>query len=206
MRHVLHHGRAFALALVFVLPGCAGNSLGALGDILGGVGGMPGSGGQQGQLNAEVRQVNTQQQIIQVATQDGQTGNVYYDQNTVVVYQQEQYPVTALEPGDLVVLQLQETAQGSLYTSRIDVQTSVQERTGQTGSASVRQYSGRIGQIDQDRGLFVLQMQNGNVTVSVPYNAPQATIDYFRRLRVGDNVRLEATAVDGSHLQIYRFL
>jgi hypothetical protein len=205
MRHVLHRGRAVALALVFVLPGCAGNSLGALGDILGGVG-MPGSGGEQGQLNAEVRQVNTQQQIIQVATQDGRTGNVYYDQNTVVVYRQEQYPVTALEPGDLVVLQLQETAQGSIYTSRIDVQTSVQERTGQTGSASVRQYSGRIGQIDQDRGLFVLQMQNGNVTVSVPYNAPQSTIDYFRRLRVGDNVRLEATAVDGSHLQIYRFL
>lgn len=206
MTYRLHRGPAFALALAFILPACAGNSLGGLGDILGGIGGMPGSGGQQGQLSAEVQQVNTQQQTIQVATQDGQSGSIYYDQNTVVVYRQEQYPVTALERGDLVVLQVQETAQGSLYTNRIDVQTSVQERTGQTGTGAVQQYSGRVGQIDQDRGLFVLQMQSGNVTVSVPYNAPQATIDYFRRLRAGDNIRLEATVVDGSTLQIYRFL
>ena len=206
MTYRLHRGPAFALALAFILPPCAGNSLGGLGDILGGIGGMPGSGGQQGQLSAEVQQVNTQQQTIQVATQDGQSGSIYYDQNTVVVYRQEQYPVTALERGDLVVLQVQETAQGSLYTNRIDVQTSVQERTGQTGTGAVQQYSGRVGQIDQDRGLFVLQMQSGNVTVSVPYNAPQATIDYFRRLRAGDNIRLEATVVDGSTLQIYRFL
>lgn len=206
MRHKLHYGQAFAVALAFVLPGCAGNSLGGLGDILGGIGGMPDSGGQQGQLDAEVRQVNTQQQTIQIATQDGQTGNVYYDQNTVVVYRQEQYPVTALEPGDLVLLQVQETSQGSYYTNRIDVQTSVQDRTGQTGSGTVQQYSGRVGQIDHDRGLLVLQMQNGSVTVSVPYNASQATTDYFRRLRVGDDVRLQATVVDGSHVQIYRFL
>ncbi|HEX2168433.1 MAG TPA: hypothetical protein VHG09_14455 [Longimicrobiales bacterium] len=206
MRHRLKPRHAFALALVFALPGCAGNSLGALGDILGGVGGMPGSGGQEGQISAEIRRVNTQQQTIQVATQDGQSGDVHYDQNTVVVYQQEQYPVTALEPGDLVVLQVQETAQGSLYTNRIDVQTSVQDRGGQSGAGNVQQYSGRVGQIDHERGLFVLQMPNGNVTVSVPYNAPQATIDYFHRLRVGNDVRLQATTIDGSHVQIYRFL
>lgn len=204
MKHRLQHGRTFALLLALVLPGCAGNSLGSLGDILGGLG-MPGSGGQQGQISVEIRGVNTQQQTIQVATQDGRTGDVYYDQNTVVVYRQQQYAVNALERGDLVTLQVQETAQGSLYTNRIDVQTSVSERTGQTGTGSIQQFSGRVGQIDQNRGLFVLQTQNGNVTVSVPYNASQATIDYFRRLRTGDTVRLEAVPVDGGHVQIYRF-
>lgn len=198
-------GSTLALMLVVALPACAGNTLGALGDILGGAG-MPGSGGQQGQISAEIRQVNTQQQTIQVATPEGQTGNVYYDQNTVVVYRQQQYPVTALERGDLVMLQVQETAQGSLYTNRIDVQTSVRERTGQTGAGAVQQFSGRVSQIDHNRGLFVLQLQSGTVTVSVPYNAPQATIDYFHRLRVGDNVRLEAAPVDAGVVQIYRFL
>lgn len=204
MNHGLQHGRKLALLLALALPGCAGNSLGSLGDILGGLG-MPGSGGQQGQISVEIRDVNTQQQTIQVATQDGRTGNVFYDQNTVVVYRQQQYAVNALERGDLAVLQVQETAQGSLYTNRIDVQTSVSERTGQTGMGSIQQFSGRVGQIDQNRGLFVLQTQTGNVTVSVPYNASQATVDYFRRLRTGDTVRLEAVPVDGGHVQIYRF-
>lgn len=205
MSHKLQHGRTFALLLTLALPGCAGNTLGSLGDILGGMG-APGSGGQQGQISAEIRQVNTQQRTIQVATQDGRTGDVYYDQNTVVVYRQQQYPVTALERGDLAVLQVQETAQGSLYASRIDVQTSVSERTGQTGTGSIQQFSGRVGQVDHNRGLFVLQTQSGNVTVAVPYNAPQATIDYFHRLRTGDNVRLEAVPVDRGNVQIYRFL
>ncbi|MBR9988110.1 MAG: hypothetical protein KFH98_00050 [Gemmatimonadetes bacterium] len=195
---------AFALVLALVVPGCAGNALESLGDILGGAAGMPGSGGQQGQIEAEIRQVNTQQRTIQVATADGRTGNVSYDQNTVVVYRQQQYAVTALERGDLAVLHVQETSQGGLYTNRIDVQTSAQDRTGQSGS--ILQYSGRVSQIDQQRGLFVLQMQNGSVTVSVPYNAPRATVDYFQRLRVGDDVRLEATAVSTGNVQIHRFL
>lgn len=196
--------RALLLTLTASLPACAGNNLGALGDILGGA--MPGSGGQQGQIAAEIRQVNTQQQTIEVATEDGQTGSVYFDQNTTVVYQQQQYPVTALERGDLVVLQAQQDAQGRIYVSRIDVQTSVQDRTGQSGSGTLRQYSGRVTQIDVDRGYFVLQDQVGNITVTLPYNPPQATVDYFRRLRVGDNVRLEASSIGTGRVEIYRFL
>ena len=194
------------LLLALSLPACAGNSLGALGDILAGAAGMPGSGGQQGQLNVEIRDVNTQQQVLQVATQEGQTGNVYYDQNTVVTYRQQQYPVSALERGDIVVMQVQETAQGSLYTNQIAVQTSAQDRTGQTGTGQLMQYSGRVSGIDYERGMLTLQVQNGTVTATLPYNAPQATVDYFRRLRVGNNIRLEATPVATGRVEIYRFL
>jgi hypothetical protein len=197
-------GHALLLTLTASIPACAGNSLGALGDILGGA--QPSGGAQQGQIAAEIRQVNTQQQTIEVATQDGQTGAVYFDQNTTVVYQQQQYPVTALERGDLVVLQAQQDAQGRIYVSRIDVQTSVQDRTGQTGSGALRQYTGRVAQIDVDRGYFVLQDQVGNITVTLPYNPPRATLDYFRRLRVGDTVRLEATSVGTGRVEIHRFL
>ncbi|MGH7447363.1 MAG: hypothetical protein ACREK1_05295 [Longimicrobiales bacterium] len=198
------YGRLPVLMLALMLPACSGNTLGSLGDILSG--GMPGSGGRQGQISVEIRQVGTQQQVIQVATQDGQTGNVYYDQNTVVTYRQQQYPVTALEPGDLAVMQVQETAQGSLYASRIDVQTSVQERSGQTGTGDLRQYNGRISQIDHDRGLFTMQLQNGTITASLPYNAPQATVNYFHQLRVGDTIRIEATTIGTGRVEIYRFL
>jgi exosome complex RNA-binding protein Csl4 len=199
LRHVT------TLAAAVTIAGCGGNTLGALGDVLGGVLGMPaGAGGGQGQIAAEIRSVDTQQRVIQVATQDGQTGGVRYDQNTVVVYQQQQYPVTALERGDLVVLHVQDV-QGTLYTQRIDVQQSVQQRGG-TGSGAVAQLAGRISQIDQNSGAMVVQAQTGNVTVSLPLNAPQATVDYFRRLRVGDNVRLEVTQSATGRVEIHRFL
>ena len=122
-----------------VLPGCAGGGMGGmggLGDILGSV--MGGAGGQQQpqqgqgqtqQVQAEVQQLDTQRQRISIRTAQGQTGSVLYDQRTVVVYRQQQYPVTALERGDIVEMQLQRVDQQRLYTSRIDVRQSVQERT-----------------------------------------------------------------------------
>lgn len=204
MQSILRWRPLAALGLALVASACSGNSLGTLGDILGGGGS---TGGQQGQLTAEVRAVDTSRQAIQVTSQEGQTGYVRYDQNTVVVYQQQQYPVTALERGDVVVMQVQEDAQGNLYTARIDVQQSVQERSGQsTGTGSVQQFQGRVGSVDHDRGWFVLQTQSGNVTVSLPYNPPQATLDYFHRLRTGDTVRLEATPIGSGRVEIYRFL
>lgn len=197
--------RLGALALLLVTAACSGNSLGTLGDIIGAAS-APAGGTQQGQLTAEVRAVDTQQRRIQVATQDGQSGWIRFDQNTTVVYRQQQYNVTSLERGDVVLMQVQETSQGELYVSRIDVQQSVQERTGSSTNTNVRQYSGRVGQIDYDRGLFILQTQSGNYTVSLPYNPPRATVDYFRRLRTGDTVNLEATSIGSGRVEIYRFL
>lgn len=198
-------GRGLAtLVAAASLSACGGNTLGALGDVLGGVLAPGGQAGQGGQVAVEIQGVSAQQQVVNVRTQDGQTGGVRYDQNTVVIYQQQQYPVTALERGDLVVMHLQDV-QGSLYTPRIDVQQSVQDRGG-SGSGNVVQTSGRIAQIDQNAGAFVLQTQQGNVTVSLPFNAPQATVDYFRRLRVGDNVRVEVTQSADGRVEVYRFL
>ena len=193
--------------VALVAAGCGGNTLGQLGDILGQAAGAPSGAGQTGQVTVEVRGVDTQRQLIQVVTQEGQTGNVRYDDRTVVVYRQQQYPVTALERGDVVVMQIQDV-QGTTYTGRIDVQQSVQERTGTTsGAGNIMQLSGRIGQIDHNRGWFVLQLSTGeNVTVTLPYNPPQATLVYFHRLRTGHTVRLEATAVGNNRVEIYRFL
>lgn len=196
--------RVATAALLLSTAACGGNTLGTLGDILGGVAGP--QGGQSGQLRVEVRGVDTQRQEIQVATEQGQTGAVRYDQNTAVVYRQQQYPVSALERGDIVLMQVQELAQGALYVSRVDVEQSVQDRGGAGGSGALQQFSGRVGQIDYERGVFVLQTQSGTLTVSLPYNPPQATVDYFRRLRAGDTVRLEATPIGTARVEIYRFL
>ncbi|MBW3569960.1 MAG: hypothetical protein KY467_02525 [Gemmatimonadetes bacterium] len=204
---------AAAAFTVTALSGCAGTNLGALGDILGGAMGGPGQQGQQGQVVVEVQGVDARQQVIAVRTQQGQQGNVMYDQNTIVVYQNQQYPVTALERGDVVSMQVQQTQRGQPYASRIDVQQSVQERTGQAGSVGgtgaagqLQQMAGRVGQIDHNRGTFQLQTQQGTFVVSLPYNPGNATTDYFHRLRTGQTVRLEGTFMGNGRVELYRFI
>jgi hypothetical protein len=215
-KHAMRH-LAAAVFTVVGLTGCAGSNLGALGDILGGaMGGMGGAGQQQGQLVVEVQNVDTRQQVIAVRTQQGEQGNVMFDQNTVVTYQNQQYPVTALERGDVVAMQVQQGQQGQTYVSRIDVQQSVQERTGQTsnggmnggmnGGGQMAQLSGRVGQVDHNRGTFQVQTQQGTYTVTLPYNPGNATTDYFHRLRTGDTVRLEGTVVGNGRIELYRFI
>lgn len=219
---------ATAAAAVVTLTGCAGTNLGQLGEILGGAMGGGAAGQQQnGQILAEVQGIDQNRQVIQLRTEQGQTGNVMFDQNTIVVYQNQQYPATALERGDVAYFQLQQTQQGATYASRIDVQQSVQERNGQTtgnggtygntggntggtygGTAGTQRMElyGTVGRIDYNQGWFELRTQNGTAMVSLPYGAGEATTDYFRRLRTGSTVRLEGTNLGNGRIELYRFI
>jgi hypothetical protein len=96
-----------------------------------------------------------------------------------------------------------QNVQNTMYVSRVDVQTSVRERTG---SSALVQMTGRVMSINHNGGTFVVRGTSGDVTVSLPYNAPQATVNYFRQLRVGHEVRLEATMVASGRAEIHRFL
>src|SRR4051812_35476880 len=107
MMNGIRRGMIYVVAVALATGACGGNTLGTLGQVLGSA--IPGSSSQSGtgQIAAQVTQVNTNQRTIQVTTTDGQSGNVLYDQNTVVVYQQQQqYPVTSLERGDRITMQV----------------------------------------------------------------------------------------------------
>lgn len=109
-----------------LLTACS--NLGALGDILGGLGGIGGAQQQQGQVEVEIRQVDVNAQRIHVRTRTGETGSVRFDNQTQVIYRQQSYPVTALEPGDIAVMQVQEIQGNELYASRIEVTQNVRDR------------------------------------------------------------------------------
>jgi hypothetical protein len=197
---------AAALVAVATASGCAQmGALGGLGDILGGVLGGPGQ--QQGQMRVEVQQVDTRQQAIHVRTSDGRTGAVRYDGNTQVIYRQQQYPVTALERGDVATLEVQQLQNNDLYVQRVLVEQSVQERTGQTqGAGHVQQVSGRVGQINTQTGMFELQTAGGVVTVSLPANPRTTDVNRFRQLRTGDAVAVEGALVAAGFIELHRFL
>lgn len=190
-----------AIPLSLGLSACAGNlgGLGDIGDILGGT-----LGGGQNQVRAEIQGIDTNRQTIEVVTEDNQRGAVRYDGNTQVIYRQQQYPVTALERGDIVVMQIQQGTSGETYVGRIDVEQSVQERSG--GSGQLQTVSGSVSQIDRSQGAFLLRTQQGStVTVTLPYNPASQTVDRFNRLRQGDYVTVEGTFISQSRLEIYRF-
>jgi hypothetical protein len=82
---------------------------------------LPAGSGERGQLVAEIVEIDEVQRRIRVTTDDGRTGTVLYDTNTVVVRDDRHVTVKSLEPGELVVIQVQE-ADGQVYATRLDVQ------------------------------------------------------------------------------------
>jgi hypothetical protein len=185
------------LSSALLLGGCGG--LENLGKVLGDVLGTSGSG----EIVAEVQGVDTRRQVVDVITQDGQRGGVAYDQRTRVVYRDQDYPVTALERGDIVALRVQDTGQG-LYTDYILVQQSVRERTGQTGALQTVQ--GRVGQVDHARGMFQLTDDRGvTIVVAMPFNPRQTDRNRFNALRGGEYVRVTGRWITQERFELERF-
>ena len=201
-------GAAAGLAL---LAGAGCSQLGTVGDILGGVL-TPAGGGQGGEVYGEIRAIDTQRQIVQIQTQQGQVGNVYFDNRTQVVYNQQRYSVTALERGDVVAMRIQQDQRGNAYTDYIQVTQSVQDRGGgygggypdNTGYGTTR-LEGNVGWVDTSRGQFELRTSRGTVTVVMPYSPSSGTLDRFRRLRGGDYVRVEGQLVSQNRFELSRF-
>lgn len=188
-----------ALSAAFALGGCA--QLGGLGEVLGDVLAAPPASGE---IQAEVETVDTQNRQIQVVTQDGQRGGVAYDQRTQVVYRNQEYPVTALERGDLVRMRVQDTGQ-ALYTDYVLVEQSVRERTGQTGATQT--IEGRVGRVDQQQAWFeLIDTWGTTIMVTLPFNPHTTDVNRFRALRGGENVRVSGRWVTQTRFELERFL
>src|SRR5687768_1170236 len=152
--------RAFlGLALATVLSGCGAAQ--TLNDAIGAVLAPPNS-----QMAGEVVSVDTRNQQIRIRTPDNQTGWVHYDGNTKVLYQQQEYTVASLEPGDVVSITLQSTGgttQQQLHATEITVTQSAQDRTGTpttggtTSTSGAQRLEGNVGVIDTTRGTFELR-------------------------------------------------
>ncbi|HEV7589215.1 MAG TPA: hypothetical protein VGO40_13960 [Longimicrobium sp.] len=203
---------AVLLGAGVAVTGCS--QLGTLGNVLGGVM-QPGAGSGSAQVTGTVRYVDTQRQMLQVTTQNGQNGNVYFDNRTQVVYQQQNYPVTALEQGDEVTMQLQQDQQGNYYTNYIMVTRSVTNNGGynNTGgynnggynNGSQVQAEGRVGWVDYQRGQFSLVTNRGTYTVMMPYSSSASDTNQFRSLRQNSYVRVQGQMVSNNQIQLTRF-
>ncbi len=194
----IQRGAAAALILA-TLGACAGQSLGnVLGSVLG--------GGEQSssQVSGTIRGVDTRSQQISIQQSNGQTVPVSYDNQTQVVYQNQNYSPTALENGDRVTARIQ--ANGNrYYTDYVQVDQSVRGNTG-SASSDVQLLQGTVRQVDRANGLFTVDVNNYNtLTVSLPYNLSSTDVNKFNSLRAGAFVRFYGTFLNNSQVQLRQF-
>jgi hypothetical protein len=159
-------------------------------------------------LVGEVRNVDLRARGIELRTDSGRREFVHYDSNTRVVYRQQEYAVSNLEPGDYVAMRGQQDRDGRYYTDSITVRESAQERGsyGSPGDRSKR-LEGTVSYIDSRRGTFEVRNRDGRtVVVAMPFNASRADRERFNRLREGDRVRVEGAYVGQDRFELDAFL
>ena len=191
-------GGAAAL-IILAASACSPDS--SLGDILGGV-----LGGGNSQVSGSIAGVNTRLQQVGIQQSNGQTVTLNYDNNTQVVYQNQNYSVTNLEYGDQVTARVQNSNNSSsgYYTDLIQVNSSVSSDVGTSGN--VQTFQGTVRAIDRTNGLFQISSSNyGTYTVSMPYNARTSDVTTFNNLRNGDNVRLYGVLLNNSRIDLRQF-
>jgi len=190
---------AFAGLAVIAMSACANSQLGnVLGSVLG-------TGGST-QLAGTIQGVNTQSQQVGITQSNGQTVGVGYDNQTVVLYQNQSYPVTALEMGDQVIASIRDAGNGGYYADTIQVTQSVQNGRSGNGAQSVQSFQGTVRQIDYQNGVFTINNGAGyEITVSMPYNPRQQDVDYFRRLARGQRVRFYGVALNSERIELRQF-
>lgn len=188
-------------AMVFAIMSACANT-GGLGGVLGSVLGT----GQSNQLSGAIYNVDTRSQQIGVQQSNGQTVYVRYDGNTQVVYQNQNYPVTALERGDQVVATLQDNGNGSYYASTIQVTQSVSNSSGTVNNGSVQTFQGTVRQVDRANGWFTVDEGTiGRITVTLPSGLSQADLNRFGSLRAGDYVRFYGVRTSNGQAQLRQF-
>lgn len=194
---------------------------GQFGNILGGV-----LGGGTTSASGYVQGIDARNQVITIQQQNGQTIQATYDNNTQIVYGNQNYPATALRYGDQISAQLQSTNGGYYLASAQVLQSGSNSTYGYpngtypngtypsgtyppgrypTGSASVQQFVGSVRQIDRGNGWFTLNTNGGYFTVTMPYNAESRDQQRFQNLRAGDYVSIYGMLVNSGQIQLTQF-
>jgi hypothetical protein len=181
------------------LGACASSQLGNI------LGGVLGGGGQSGQLSGTIRGVDSRSQLISIQASNGQTVPVSYDNQTQVVYQNQNYSPTALEYGDQVTARIQSSG-NSYYTDYVQVDQSVSGNGSGSVSSNVQLMQGTVRQVDRRNGLFTVDMSNyGTVTVTLPYNVSTNDLNRFNNLRSGELVRFYGRYLNSAQVQLAQF-
>jgi hypothetical protein len=196
-------GLTLALALT-VSAGCSDNNIALVG--------RPALELDHDEFMATVERLDTLSREIHLRPNDSRSRVVGYTADARVLYRGHEYPVTRLEAGDIVAMQLRQDSRGNSYTDLIRVQESIRDRNQDRGAMTrpgtgFQTVDGRVEQVDFQRSSFEIRGQSRElVLVSLPYNARRSDVDRFRALQAGDYVRVEGRFLDRDRFELETFL
>lgn len=198
---VLHRiARGGSAALILLSMGACSQA-GQLGSILGSV-----LGGGASQVAGIIRGVDTRAQQLALQQSNGESVALKFDNQTKVVYQNQNYSVTSLENGDQVSARVQQLQDGSYYTDSVTVTQPVNGSSTGSTSENVQALQGTVRQIDRTQGLFTIEASSNVIlTVSLPYNISSADRTRFQNLRSGDYVQFYGVYLNNSRVELRRF-
>ena len=198
LSRIVRQGAA-AIGLIAI---SACSNTGTLGGVLGNVLGSPSTS----QVGGTVRSVDSRNQQITIQQSNGQQVAVAYDNQTQVVYQNRNYPVTSLESGDQVTARLQATNNGGYYTDLVTVNQPVSTSSSGTANEVVQSLQGTVRQVDVANGWFTMDASsNVTITVTMPYNPARTDLTRFQGLRTGDYVRLSGVFLNNTRVELRQF-
>jgi len=166
----------------------------------------------QDEFVAEVERLDTSSREIHLRPNNSRARVVGYSADARVMYRGRDYPVTQLEAGDVVVMQLRQDSRGNSYTDLIRVQESIRDRDQSRRDTSrpatgIQTVDGRVERVDFQRNSFEMRDQSRErVLISLPDNARRSDVDRFRALRSGDYVRVEGRFLDRERFELDGFL
>ena len=203
---------ASGFALVFaltVIAGCSDNNIALVGRDT-----LPGRETQPvpDEIVATVERLDTSSREIYLRATDSRTRVVGYTADTQVVYRGREYPVTQLEAGDIVAMQLKQDSRGNSYTDLIRVQENLRDPNLDRGDITspetgIQTVGGRVEQVDSRRSSSEIRAQSGKwIFVSFPENARRSDIDHVRALQADDYVRVEGRFLDRERSELKTFL
>lgn len=189
-----------AASVAMAVAACS--NMGSLGNVLGSV--LGGGGGNQ--VDGTVSGIDTRNQQLSLQSSDGQTVALAYDNNTRVIYQNRQYAVTSLDPGDHVSAFIAQLQNGGYYADSVVVVQPASGSNTSTTSGNVQSLQGTVRQIDRQNGLFTVDVGNGTIlTVSLPYNTSSNDVNRFNNLRAGDYVRFYGVYSTARRVELRQF-
>jgi hypothetical protein len=149
-----------------------------------------------GDVAGEVVRVELFERELLVRNTYDRVVRVRYEADTPVFFRGEQYRVENLEPGDVVRVDVLGDREGVLLAQRIDVEQSVQDRSGRVDPPpTIDEVEGEVVRVERMPNVLVLtSTERGTLRIGfsadtpVYYRGEQYTVS---NLEPGDEVRVE---------------
>lgn len=153
-------------------------------------------------ITATVNGVDSVLEEIYLRASGNQHYVVNYSKETRVSDGGGSFPVADLRVGDQVRVDLRENTGRRLYADRIRLEG----KNSAGSSIGIRTVEGTVERIVPERGFLELRALNGGlVTVYVPESTSSSTKERFKRIHVGDHVRIEGERLGDDRLELLAF-